>query len=182
MVVAGALIVEVEDRVGECVRDAAVVQRFIGIGDIDVVLEQPRHEMLGDVGPPAQAVMFGCVLAPDVRLALHHRRGLRLPPRVEVEVVECENRKRRDHVFFEVLVLVVALDHDDIGLEFVERRAHAREPGDELLSVFGRGACAEVVRPFGPHGRGPVRDVLFRCGDRGVLQGPTQDAGHVRIR
>ena len=74
------------------------------------------------------------------------RPALRLRPRIEVQVVEGENHKRWDWIFLEVLVLVVAPDQDDIGLIFIERRSCAREPDNELLSLFGCGACAEVVR------------------------------------
>jgi len=37
----------------------------------------------------------------------------------------------------EILVLVVAEDHDEIGLERVDRLARLAEPVDEALAVFG---------------------------------------------
>ena len=77
-----------------------------------------------------------------------------------VHLVIGQHTKRRDDVFLEVLILVVADDDHEIRIELVEFLSDGAK-GLEYAGTMGLvGADALVVTPLQPHRLGPVVDVL----------------------
>jgi hypothetical protein len=175
------VVVQVQDGVGEGVRHAGVVQRLVGVGQVEVAFDQRAGQVARDVGPAAQAPGLAGVLAPHVGPALHQRRRLGMGPGLEVHVAIGADRERRDHVLAEVLVLVVTPDQHHVGLEVVEPFAHAAQAGHQRGAVPGGGLRALVVGPLGLHRGRPLARVAGGSRNGRVGQRPAQDAGHLRV-
>src|SRR5262245_45005235 len=61
----------------------------------------------------------------------------------------------RDDVFFEILVLVIAPDHDEIRRELVDLLPGLAKPGHQVLTMPFRRTSALILTPFPPHGLRP---------------------------
>jgi hypothetical protein len=126
--------------------------------------------------------MFVRAFAPEVRSAtVGHRRGLGMPPGVQVHVVIGADREGRNDVFLEIFVLIVAPDHHHVGFEIVKGAAYpAKLCGKRVAMRVGPGH-ALVVAPFGAHVGRPVGRVLVLRRNARVAQGDLQDVGHLIV-
>jgi hypothetical protein len=84
----------------------------------------------------------------------------------------------RDQVLAEVLVLIVAEDHDEVRSEVVERLSHGAEGVDEPPAVLGGRARALIAGPLPPHGLGPRRRVPQRRGHLAARHRAEHEASH----
>ena len=104
-----------------------------------------------------------------------------MTPRMQFEVVVRTDRERGDHVFAEILVLVVAPEDDHIGPEGFERRTDAAKAGDKRGPMTRGSAGAPIVGPLKTGVGGPVRRIALGSGNRGIGEGSAENSGHVRI-
>ena len=90
-------------------RHAVAVERPVGVGHVDAGLEQAAGEQApgGGLAGPRERLVAG--LAPDIRPVAEPLE------RLERERVVGQDAERRNHVFPEVLVLVVAPHEYEIG-------------------------------------------------------------------
>src|SRR5918996_1700752 len=98
---------------------------------------------------PANVQQRLLAFLPDVGSSRHARR-FELPW-LRFDVVIRQNAKRRNDVFGEVLVLVVAPNQDEVGLEFVERFANLTEPVQKFLAMTCSRRLALIVSILFPH-------------------------------
>src|SRR5712692_2230323 len=117
-------------------------------------------------------------LVPDVGARLQAIAGLE---RLDDDFVQCEDAERRQQVQLKVLVLVVAPDKDDIGLEFVERAPRRAEGFYLAGAVAGGSASALVVAPFLTHTRWPVLRISQVGWSAVAVERPPQDVGHISV-
>src|SRR5271165_5599416 len=90
--------------------------------------------------------------------------------------------KRRDDVFLEVLVLIVAPNHDKVGIELVEHSACIAKPGEQPLAMVSGGGHPRVVTVFLPHRRRPTLRTAERIRDRRIVERAFQNAPHILVR
>ena len=164
-------------------RHAGVVQWLVGVGHVEAGLNQPGGQILADVAPSAQPVVLVRAFAPEVRPAsVGHRRGLGMPPGVQVHVVIGTDSEGRNDVFLEVLVLIVAPHHHYVRFEIVQLPAYTAKLRGHGVAVCAGPGQALVVAPFGTHIGRPVGRVLVLLRNAGVAQGDLQDVGHLIVR
>ncbi|MEU9149822.1 hypothetical protein AB0D59_04570 [Streptomyces sp. NPDC048417] len=101
--------------------------------------------------------------------------------RVDLGVVVGEDAEGGDDLLAEILVLVVAPDHDDVRLELVEGLLAPVESGAQPGTVPGGGSRPFVVAPFLLGQFGPVLGDFAVRRDVGVLQRRLQQVRHVRV-
>src|SRR5207244_5709712 len=85
-------------------------------------------------------------LRPDIRSA-RHAWGFQ-PPRHGFNRVVGENAERRNDIFREVFVLIVAPDHDEVRLECVERIADLLQAREQCVAVVGRARLSLIWAPL----------------------------------
>ena len=155
----------------------SMVQGLVGVGHVEVLIQQRRHQCRGDV-PAAPDEEFGVrALSPYVLFGHDALGGLRRVPGPGADVVVGQQREGRDDVLPEVLVLVVADDQQRIGLEAVELTPEPVEPVDQRGAVTPGGGQTFVVSPLGPHRLRPAARAAELLGDVGIVQGPSQGGG-----
>src|SRR5699024_8355618 len=89
--------------------------------------------------------------------------------------------ERGYHLLPEVLVLIIAPDHKDIRLEFVQFDSAPVEAFTHCSTMSRRGRCTGVVDPL-PLGKfGPVPGILSLRWDVRILECASQKARHVRV-
>src|SRR5215831_748116 len=107
-------------------------------------------------------------------------------PRGRLQRLVGEYAKWRNDVFLEVLVLVVAPDHDKIGLELVQYPPRISEACNQRLAVAPGGTQPVIIPVFLAHWRRPARGVpqpLRHCGIfEGTFENPTQTFVRARKR
>src|SRR5205823_5162578 len=134
------------------------MQRPVGIGEIEPVLDKMAREIFGTFTMAANMEYRGLGLA----LEIYGRtlRGLR--PDCD-GIVSQHAEARYDHAQ-QTLVLVDAPDEHEVGPEGVELGAQLAHLGDELLAMpFGK-AGTGIVRPYAAHPLGPAGRVPQRFG------------------
>ena len=119
----GVGVVEEQLGVEDRVRKRCVAALLVGVRDVESSADQVVGEPAGALGVAVQGDGGVVGQAPGVRAAAagHHLEG------VDVDVVVGEHAERRDDLFAEVLVLVVAPHHHDVGGELVEGITAARQ-------------------------------------------------------
>ena len=161
------VIVQVGDRVQECVSHALHVQRPVGVTHVEAFGDQAGRQKLRAFAVSPDRINKVQFLVPDVGGAGHtgryHRPGTRL------NVVVSQDAKRRNNVLGEVFVLIVAPDDDEIGLKIIDCGADLGHPLQQKLSMRGGGAGALVGPPFQLHGQRPVGGILELRGDCRIL-------------
>ena len=113
IVEAAPLVVEQQHRVLERVPHR-MVQRLIGVADVDAASISPRQILAGLLVAAHAKCRVGRLVPRVVGRAA-------MRPGLDVLVLIGEHGKGRDDVLLEILVLVVAPHDDDVGLEIVER-------------------------------------------------------------
>ena len=141
---------------------------------------------------PASISPDGEIFAGLAMAAHAHRMVGRLVPRVprraavlpglEVLVVIGQHGEGRDDVLLEILVLVVAPHHDQIGLELVDRAARLGEMRAVDLAAARGGRGAPIVAEFLAQRRRPVRRVFHLLGHRRVVERRPHHKGPVLVR
>src|SRR5262245_22184483 len=105
----------------------------------------------------------------------------RVRPRAVLDGLVRQHAEGGDDVLLEVLVLIVAPDHDQVGREIVEHPSGFAEPRKERLAMLACSAEPFVFAPFTPHGLRPsVRHAVFG-GKIGILEDTSQDTRHVLV-
>ena len=151
-----------------------MVQGLVGVGHIEVLIQQRRHQGGGDV-PAAPDEEFGVrALSPDVLFGHDAFGRLRRVPRPGADVVVGQQGEGRNDVLPEVLVLVVADDQQRIGPEAVELTPEPVEAVDQRSAVTTGGGQTFVVSPLGPHRLRPATWAAELLGDVRIVQGPSQ--------
>jgi hypothetical protein len=119
----GVVVVQEQLGVDDRVWKRCVAALLVGIGDVESAADQVAGEPARAVGVAVQSDSGVVGQAPGVRAAAagHQLEG------VDVDVAIGEHAERRDHLFAEVLVLVVAPHHHDVGGELVEGITAARQ-------------------------------------------------------
>ena len=163
-----AVVIKVEDRVGEGVPQR-VVQRLVGVGGVEALLDQAGRQHLGR-RPVAGELIRLVGLAPDV--VCRRREGEFL---VGIDAVG------RDDVLAEVLVLVVAPDQHEIRLEGIERGPCPPHPVHQGGPVTAGRGGALIVAPFGAHALGPSLGRSQFGWQIRILQHPPQNPSHAII-
>jgi len=79
-----------------------------------------------------------------------------------------QHAERRDHVFTEVLVLIVAPHQDEVRAKRADLVPDGPERAEDALAMRGEGADAFVLAPLGAHRLGPARRVAQSGGDTRV--------------
>ena len=93
---------------------------------------------------------------------------------LEINLVVCQDAEGRNDVLPEILVLVIAPEQDEVGVEGVNFLAELAEGVKDLGPVgFVRGD-ALVVAPFGLHFGGPVGGILHVLGNPVGFEHPDQ--------
>ena len=105
------------------------------------------------------------------------RDRLRGIPRRGDAVAVGEDGERRDHVLAEVLVLVVADDHERVRREGVDRGAYPVAARDERLAVADGGRGPFVVAPLLAHRRRPPGGLAQRRREVGIVEQEVQGGG-----
>src|SRR5262245_10762130 len=143
-----------------------VMERPVRVRDVEAFLEQARDQRLGG-GAVALVDERGIArLVPRVAGFL----PARLRPRPMLDRLVGEHAERRDDVFLEVLVLVVAPDQDDVGRELVEALARLAEALDQSLAMTPRRAEPLVRAVLLGHRRGPSGGLPVLLGKPGILE------------
>ena len=93
-----------------------------------------------------------------------------------LEVVVGQHAEGWDDVLTEVLVLIVAPDDHEVGVEGVQLLADAAETGDQPSAVFQGRFVAFVLAVLDAHGFGPTAGVFHLLGHvlvvlQGALEG-----------
>src|SRR5262245_52891047 len=91
-------------------------------------------------------------------------------PGLHLDRVVGEDRERRYTVLPVVLVLVVAPEENEVGLEGVQLGARLAEVMDQVVSMRIGVRGALVVRPLRPHGRVPLLGRAQILGQQGIGQ------------
>src|SRR5262245_39582790 len=168
-----AIVVEEQERVHERVTER-MMQRTIRVREVESFLEESgrqhlRRRSMALVGEHRLLRLLPDVVPP------------RVGPRPMLDGLVGQHAEGRDDVLLEVLVLIVAPDHDEVGGEIVELPSRFAEPPDELFTMSARGTEPLVLASFAPHGfRPPVGHTVFG-GKIGILEDAPQDTRHVLI-
>src|SRR5215472_10233427 len=139
----GPIVVEIENRIGKSVTEG-MMQRLVGVGRIKARIDQP-----------AGKVFRGALVALDAKFLVG-----RFVPDILRWRAELEDLKRVDAVsgndlFAKILVLIIAPDDDEVGLERVERRANLAQPDQVLLAMPPGRRGSFVTAPLLAHRRRP---------------------------
>src|SRR5262245_35203208 len=171
---ADAVVGEIEERVEEGVGQAGVVQRLVGVRHVDALLQEAPRQVLAGLA-------VARVPEDGIRdLAPHVVGGVtRAMPRLHLVVGE--DAVGGNDVVDEVLVLVVAPDDDDFGLELVEELARAPEVRGQAGPVHRGGGGAAILPVLLAPRRGPVRGLAITHWQAGVAQHCAQDGGHILV-
>src|SRR4051812_26298291 len=130
-----------------------MVQRLVRVSDVDVGPEQRTREILAGGAMAFDRESLVGRLVPRVLSALI------VLPRLEFDRVVRENRERRNAVFAEILVLIVAPDEHEIGLEAIELAPDLAELLDHVVPVPLGMRAAVVVAPLLARRRVPARRI-----------------------
>ncbi len=151
------------------------MQRLVGVGDVDAFGEQRAREILaaGAVAFHADRVLVG--LVPRVASPLVALPGL------EVHGVVRENGKGGHAVLAKILVLIVAPDEHEVGVEGVELAADLAKLVDQVLAVLVGVRLALVIAPLLAHGGVPVFHRAKLLGKPGVLQALLRAPAHIAL-
>src|ERR1700732_1563292 len=114
-----------------------MMQRLVGVRRVESLLEQLGREVSCRLGLSIQMKFLLRRLVPNVS-----RR------RTEVDRVVSIYAIRRDYVFPEILVLVIAPHEDEVGLEVVDRLAHLAEARQQRLAMMLGVGRSLVITPF----------------------------------
>ncbi|MDX3696512.1 hypothetical protein PV726_40765 [Streptomyces europaeiscabiei] len=163
--------------VGERVREVDALALLVGVGDVDARDEDVGGEPFGEVRQPAHAEAGVLGKTPRVR----HLQQLQHRERFDLGVVVGQDAEGRDDLLAEVLVLVVAPEHDHVRAELVECLTAAGQIREQPLPVRGGGTDALIVPPFPLGEFGPVVDLLPLGGDVGVLERALEQIRHVCV-
>jgi hypothetical protein len=90
--------------------------------------------------------------------------------------------KWRDDIFLKILVLIVAPDHDKVGVELVENPPRVAKSGEQALSMARSGRDASVVAVLLAHRLWPARRMAEPLGDGGIIESAFQDPAHIFVR
>src|SRR5229473_472247 len=99
-----ALVIQKQNRIGKCMAER-MMQRLVGVRRVESLLEQFGREVSCRLGLSIQMKFMLRRLVPNV-----------LRGRTEIDRIISIYAIRRDYVFPEILVLVVAPDQDEVGL------------------------------------------------------------------
>jgi hypothetical protein len=143
----GVVVVQEHLGIDDRVRKRCVTALLVGVRDVESPTDQVVGEPAGALGVAVQSDGGVVGQAPGVWAAA---AGHQLE-RVDVDVVVGEHAERRDDLFAEVLVLVVAPHHHDVGGEVVEGVTAARQVLHQQLAVMRSRRHAAVGAPFGAH-------------------------------
>src|SRR5689334_23283599 len=105
-----------------------MMQRLVGVGDVEPRLQHSGHDMLG-AGRMAlvdKSLVFW--LVPDIGAAV-------FLPRLWRHLLVSHHAKRRDDIFFEILVLIVAPNHNKVGVELIEHASCVAKAGEQPLTM-----------------------------------------------
>jgi hypothetical protein len=171
---AHAIVVEVEDGVEEGVGETLMMERRVGVGHVHALLEQPPREKLARFAVTPKAHRRVLRLAPDIVPGI----ALSMPG---LDLVVGEHAERRDDVGGEVLVLIVAPDHDHVGTELVEELPGVAEVAQQAGAVAGRRGGTAIAGVLAAHGLGPAGGVPVALRQSGVLHDRAEDVGHVLV-
>ncbi len=173
---ADAIVVEEHDRVEEGVRQPRIVERLVGVGHVDTLLEEPRRQVLAGLAVAHDLERRLGRLPPDVGPAA------RPPPRPRFHLVVGQHAERGNDVRGEVLVLVVTPDDHHVGPEVVEDLPRLAEVVEQGVAMAGRARGAAVGPVLGAHRGRPARGISVALGQAGILEDPAKDAGHVLVQ
>ena len=168
-----AVHVQVQHRVHERVAER-VVQGLVGVGEVDPVTEQGRGEILGAGAMARDRERLVLGLVPPVLAAMPL-------PRLDVDRVVGQHRERRHAVLTVVLVLVVAPQQHEVGLEGVELGANLPEVMDQVAAVPLGVGQAFVGAPLLAHRRMPALRRPQLLGQHRVRQQHFDPARHVAL-
>ena len=161
---------------------AVVVQGLVSVGHIKMRIDEPFGDQFGRLWVTFEAVVQVFTLAPSVGFAaLHHGRALSMAPRVQIHIRIGADTESGNHVFAKILILIVAPNEHEVGLEVIQGLAHMTKTLHHGGSVGGRAQQAFILTPFGSHGGWPMLGVFVLGGDGGVLQGFTKNPRHLLI-
>ena len=143
-------------------------------------IESRPYARAGREGRGGGVVAFGMNddvgwFAPEILL---RPSAARIRPRLYA--VHGEDAEGRHPVLAEILVLVVAPDQHDIGVEGVERLADLAEAADQPLPMLD--SRGNRVGPFPAHRFGPARRVLHFLRHLIAVEGPLEEPGHRPVR
>ena len=156
-----AVDVQVQDRVHEGVTER-MVERLVGVGDVDAFAQQPGDELLRADAVPFDRERRVGRFVPPVLATLVTLPGL------NVDRVVGQHRERRHAILAIVLVLVVAPQQHEIGLERIELGADLAEVVDHVAPMLLGVAQSFVGGPLSSHRRMPVRGRPQRLGQQRV--------------
>ena len=149
-----------------------LVERLVGIGHVHAAIDHAGHQ--GARAVLVSPVLEGCSrrFVPDVApggVAL-------LAEGLALELIISQHAEGRDDVLAEVLILVVAPDDHEVGVEGVKFLPQFAEAGDHSLAQAHRRCVALVLAVLDAHGFRPVGWVLHLgrhavVGPEGALEG-----------
>jgi len=102
-------------------------------------------------------------------------------PRLRRKRLAGQHAERRDDVFLEVFVLVVAPQHEEVRPEVVEKSPHLAEVRHQEFPMLHGGAKPLVTPVLPPHGLGPSGRLSVSFGQRRICERALQDAGHALV-
>ena len=155
-----SVVVQVEQGVQEGVAHALFMEGLVGIGDVEALIDQTAGQGASRLGRPLvhEGLVLGFV--PHVAAVT----AVVVGEWSSFELVVGQHAEGGDDVLFEVFVLVVAPDEDEIGFEFVDGRAYPPKPLDQPFPVFPGRFKAFVFAVLHAHGFGPIGGILHLLG------------------
>src|ERR1700760_2096108 len=123
-------------------------------GDVEAVLKQRLSEAARALMVALDRQLPVLRQAPDILVGLEH--GEAAAERLADDLVVDADTERGNAVVLVILVLIVAPDKNDIGLERIELGAQLGIAGEQPVAMRTRRTDALVIAPFAAHGFGPA--------------------------
>src|SRR5262249_6269442 len=143
-----ALPVQVQEGIGEGRRQTRVVERLVRVWHIDPAGNETAGQILRTLSMPLKLEAPVLGLSPPVGKLIEEATG----PGLQLElIVQTVHAKRRDDVLFEVLILVIAKDDDEVRMEIVQYLAHLAEVLGQVCTVALRCCQSFILPQFSNH-------------------------------
>src|SRR5512145_737813 len=133
MIEAFSVVVQIRNRIQERMTNTLQVQRPIRVAHIEAFVDQAGCQKFSALAVTTNIEQKVFALFPDVCSARHS--GCFQLPRMSFDLVVSEYAKRRNDVFGEVLVLVVAPDQNEVRLEVIQSVADGAHSVEKRLAM-----------------------------------------------
>src|SRR6185312_9825155 len=148
------LVIEIDHGVVEGMREPAGMAHLLRIGNIEAAFDQRLRQAARAFRVASDRQLGILRQSPDILIGLEDSKTAAIG--LADDLVVDADAESGNAVALEILVLIIAPDEDDIGLERIEFLAQPRITGDQPIAMLARRADAIVIAPFAAHGLGPA--------------------------